>query len=47
MKGNAVTVFEGVGRLRSATEVEVTAADGAKQVLRADAIILATGARAG
>ncbi len=46
MKGNAVTVFEGVGRLRSATEVEVTAADGAKQVLRADAIILATGARA-
>ncbi len=42
MKGNAVTVFEGVGRLRSATEVEVTAADGAKQVLRADAIILAT-----
>lgn len=46
MKGNAITILEGTGKLRSATEVEVTAVNGAKQVFRADAIILATGARA-
>jgi dihydrolipoamide dehydrogenase len=46
MKGNAVTVFEGVGRLKSTTEVEVAMADGTAQGLKADAIILATGARA-
>ncbi|MCU0520660.1 MAG: dihydrolipoyl dehydrogenase [Anaerolineae bacterium] len=46
MKGNAITVVEGVGRLRSATEVEVTAADGSAQVLKGGAVILATGARA-
>ena len=46
MKGNNITVIEGEGRLRSATEVEVTAPDGTLRTLKAGALILATGARA-
>ncbi|HDS29043.1 MAG TPA: FAD-dependent oxidoreductase, partial [Candidatus Acetothermia bacterium] len=46
MKGNDITVFEGVGRLVSSKEVEVRLSDGGTQMLEAGAVILATGARA-
>lgn len=43
MKKNKVTVFKGTGRLALPGKVEVTAADGKKEVLEAKNIILATG----
>lgn len=43
MKKNKVTVFKGTGRLALPGKVEVTAADGKKQILEAKNIILATG----
>ena len=46
MKGNSIVVIEGEGRLKSATEVEVTSSDGTAQTLKTGSIILATGARA-
>jgi len=46
MKGNDITVFEGVGRLASPKEVEVRLSEGGTQTLEAGAVILATGARA-
>jgi dihydrolipoamide dehydrogenase len=46
MKKNKIDVVMGFGKLKSATQVEVTAADGSKQVLEAKNIIIATGGRA-
>ncbi|MBN1248150.1 MAG: dihydrolipoyl dehydrogenase [Anaerolineae bacterium] len=46
MKGNNIDVIMGTGRLASATEVEVTLNEGGTRTLKANAIILATGARA-
>ncbi len=46
MKGNKVDVIMGEGRLTSANEIEVTLTDGGTKNLKANAIILATGARA-
>lgn len=46
MKGNDVDVFEGEGKLVAATEVAVTSSDGETQILKAESVILATGARA-
>jgi dihydrolipoamide dehydrogenase len=43
MKKNKVTVFKGTGRLALPGKVEVTAADGKKEMLEAKNIILATG----
>ncbi len=43
MKKNKVTVFKGTGRLDLPGKVEVTGADGKKEVLQAKNIILATG----
>ncbi len=43
MKKNKVTHFNGRGKLLSQNQVEVTAADGSKQVLEAKNIMLATG----
>src|SRR5690606_11246114 len=40
-----VRVVTGTGRLLDASRVEVTAADGAREVLAADAVLLAVGAR--
>jgi dihydrolipoamide dehydrogenase len=42
-KKNKITSYHGLGRLKSANEVEVTKADGSKQVLQAKNIMLATG----
>lgn len=42
-KKNKITSFTGMGKVKSAQEVEVTGADGTKQILTANAIILATG----
>jgi dihydrolipoamide dehydrogenase len=46
MKKNKIDVVMGFGKLKSATQVEVTAADGSKQVIEAANIIIATGGRA-
>jgi dihydrolipoamide dehydrogenase len=46
MKKNGVTVIQGHGRLAGTGALEVTSADGARTVLRANHIVLATGARA-
>lgn len=46
MKKNKIDVVMGNGVLLSPTKLEVTAADGTKQVLEAKNIIIATGARA-
>jgi dihydrolipoamide dehydrogenase len=43
MKKNKVTVFKGTGKLALPGKVEVTAADGKKEILQAKNIILATG----
>ncbi len=46
MKKNKIDVIMGNGKLVAANKLEVTAADGSKQVLEATNIILATGGRA-
>ncbi|HEX2683393.1 MAG TPA: dihydrolipoyl dehydrogenase [Ferruginibacter sp.] len=46
MKKNKIDVIMGNGKLIAANKLEVTAADGGKQVLEAKNIILATGGRA-
>ena len=46
MKKNKIDVVMGNGKLLSPTKLEVTAADGTKQVLEAKNIIISTGARA-
>ncbi|TAD85114.1 MAG: dihydrolipoyl dehydrogenase [Bacteroidetes bacterium] len=46
MKKNKIDVVMGFGKIKSATQVEVTAADGSKQVVEAANIIIATGGRA-
>lgn len=46
MRKNKIEVLNGTGKLLSASKVEVTAADGGKQVYEAKNILLATGARA-
>jgi len=43
MKKNKVTVFKGTGKLALPGKVEVTSADGKKEVLQAKNIVLATG----
>jgi dihydrolipoamide dehydrogenase len=43
MKKNKVTSISGKGRLLSPTQVEVTAADGSKQILETKNVLLATG----
>lgn len=45
LKKNNIQVVEGIGKLKSATEVEVTDAAGKVQVISAKNIVLATGAR--
>ncbi len=42
-KKNKIDTFIGTGRIAAAGQVEVTAADGAKQVLETKAIVIATG----
>lgn len=42
-KKNKITPFQGMGRLKSANEVEVTKPDGTKEILQAKNIMLATG----
>lgn len=42
-KKNKITTFSGKGKLLSATQVEVTAADGSKQIIETKNIVLATG----
>lgn len=46
MKKNKIDVVMGTGKLITATKMEVTAADGTKQILEAKNIIIATGGRA-
>jgi dihydrolipoamide dehydrogenase len=46
MKKNKIDVIMGTGKLIAATKMEVTAADGSKQVVEAKNIIIATGGRA-
>jgi dihydrolipoamide dehydrogenase len=46
MRKNKIEVVMGNGKLLSANKLEVTAADGSKQILEAKNIIIATGARA-
>lgn len=46
MKKNKIDVIMGFGKLKSPTEIEVTAADGSKQVVAAKNIVIATGGRA-
>ncbi len=46
MKKNKIDVVMGTGKLISGNKLEVTAADGNKQILEAKNIIIATGARA-
>ncbi len=46
MKKNKIDVIMGNGKLISATKLEVTAADGNKQIVEAKNIIIATGGRA-
>jgi dihydrolipoamide dehydrogenase len=43
MKKNKVTVFKGTGKLALPGKIEVTGADGAKQIVESKAIIIATG----
>ena len=45
MKKNKIDVIMGTGKLISATKLEVTAADGIKQIVEAKNIIIATGGR--
>jgi dihydrolipoamide dehydrogenase len=45
LESQGVRLLAGTGRLVSAHEVEVTAADGATQVVTADTIVLSTGSR--
>lgn len=45
MKKNKIDVVRGHGRIASATSVEVTGGDGAKQVLTAKNILIATGSK--
>ena len=45
MKKNKIDVIMGTGKLISATKLEVTAADGTKQIVEAKNIIIATGGR--
>jgi dihydrolipoamide dehydrogenase len=45
MKKNKIDVIMGTGKLIAATKMEVTAADGTKQVVEAKNIIIATGGR--
>jgi dihydrolipoamide dehydrogenase len=42
-KKNKITPFRGVGKLKSANEVEVTKPDGSKEIIQAKNIMLATG----
>lgn len=44
-KANGITLFQGHGKLLAGKRVEFTAEDGAKQVLEADNVILASGSR--
>ncbi len=46
MKKNKIDVVMGYGKLVSPTKVEVTAADGTKQIVEAKNIVIATGGRA-
>src|SRR3954465_12252247 len=46
MKKNKIDVIMGFGKLKSATQIEVTAADGTKQIVEAKNIVIATGGRA-
>ncbi|RYY46381.1 MAG: dihydrolipoyl dehydrogenase [Chitinophagaceae bacterium] len=46
MKKNKIDVIMGTGKLIAANKLEVTAADGTKQVLEAKNIVIATGGRA-
>ncbi len=46
MRKNKIDVIMGNGKLLSANKLEVTAADGSKQIMEAKNIIIATGARA-
>jgi dihydrolipoamide dehydrogenase len=46
MKKNKIDVIMGFGKLVSPTKIEVTAADGTKQVVEAGNIVIATGGRA-
>lgn len=46
MKKNSITVIEGYGRLIRGKKVEVSKADGSKEAVEADHIIVATGGRA-
>lgn len=46
MKKNKIDVVMGTGKLIAPTKLEVTAADGSKQVLEAKNIVIATGGRA-
>jgi len=46
MKKNKIDVIMGTGKLIAATKLEVTAADGTKQIVEAKNIIIATGGRA-
>jgi dihydrolipoamide dehydrogenase len=45
MKKNKITIIKGAGKISGKGSVEVTAADGKKEKVEADHIILATGAR--
>jgi dihydrolipoamide dehydrogenase len=45
MKKNKIDVVRGHGRLKGASGVEVTAADGSKQVLQAKSVLLAMGSK--
>jgi len=46
MKKNKIDVIMGYGKLKAKGQIEVTAADGSKQVVEAKYIVLATGGRA-
>lgn len=46
MKKNKIDVIMGFGKIKAKGQVEVTAADGAKQVVEAKYIVIATGGRA-
>ncbi|RYD71252.1 MAG: FAD-binding protein, partial [Sphingobacteriales bacterium] len=46
MKKNKIEVIMGTGKLLAPTKLEVTAADGSKQILEAKNIVIATGGRA-
>ncbi|WP_315816295.1 FAD-dependent oxidoreductase [Paraflavitalea speifideaquila] len=45
MKKNKIDVIMGFGKLKAKGQIEVTAADGAKQLVEAKHIIVATGGR--